>query len=134
MKHVNLYEHYFYGPEDGNAQSGASTPTNPLDMTPKKFRNELVRSAKDKLASLSPSTWNELGEIIEKIDLLCGKYSIGWSSIMRNSSKISSYVHEMGVIEYFKSMLEEMLDQTIFANIKRGKNWDIGPAFRGQYK
>jgi hypothetical protein len=122
-KHINMYEHFFYGDENGNGQNATSGSASPgvsyFSMTPKEFQRELTRASKNALMEISGASWHDLGPIIEKINLLCEKYkdSLTWSMLMRGSSALSGY-DELGKLEYFEGILQQALEMTVFSELR----------------
>jgi hypothetical protein len=122
-RHISIYEHYFYGDENGNGQNATSGSASPgasyFSMTPKAFQRELTRASKEALMGISGASWHDLGPIIERINLLCEKYkdSLTWSMLMKGSSALSGY-NELGKLKWFEAMLEEALEMTIFSELR----------------
>jgi len=122
-KHISIYEHFFYGDENGNGQNATSGSASPgasyFSMTPKAFQRELTRASKNALMEISGASWHDLGPIIEKINLLCEKYkdSLTWSMLMRGSSALSGY-DESGKLEYFEGILQQALEMTVFSELR----------------
>jgi hypothetical protein len=122
-KYINIYEHFFYGSEDGDNQNvtrgSVSAGASYFSMTPKKFQRELTRASKDALMKISAASWHELGPIIEKINLLCEKYSdiLAWNRLMIGSSALSGY-NESRQLEYFENVLKTALEMTIFNELR----------------
>ena len=125
MKHLNLYEHFFYGREDGeevssNQSSGFSNNSMGqlfMDRLPRGIKSELPRQVKDKLVSLNTSSLHVIDEEIQKLEFIIKKYNLDYHSDLRpfwnKVSALSSSTEEQ-VVSFFKSMLDYALRITVF--------------------
>jgi hypothetical protein len=129
MKIIKLYEDFHYYPSDEESKNkveptGDSYSEKYMQMLPKEMLRELTRPAKDGLASLRPAVWHEVGPVIDRINFLLNSTGSGlrWKDIMRGSSTLARNVGSSNygndVLSFFNSLLNMVLDRTVFKDFK----------------